>query len=241
MSGLAGYSFHTPGELAATAAGDWIAELGRRDTAQPYGVALSGGRIAKSLYGEIAAQARAASLDWSHVHFFWADERCVPPEHPESNFRLAREGMFDPLGISPDQIHRVRGEEDCGAAAEEAEAEIRRVLPLDAAGQPVLDLIFLGIGEDGHVASLFPGEPPEQVDSARIYRHVVGPKPPPHRVTLGYSTIAAARQVWIMASGAGKANAYKQLIEREAGLPVVRVITGRKYSRLYEDISRNKV
>lgn len=241
MSGLAGYSFDTPAALAAAAAHDWIELLRKRDTGRAYGVALSGGRISKTFFAAVVEQSRAAALDWSNVHFFWADERCVPPDDPESNYRTAREELFLPLGLAEGQVHRVEGEQEGETAASSAEAEIRRVLAAVEGAQPVLDLIFLGIGEDGHVASLFPGEDPDLVDDPRVYRAVIGPKPPPRRVTLGYAAIAAAREVWILASGAGKEAVYKGLMQRDLAYPVTRVVTGRQYTRLYEDISRRKV
>ena len=240
MSGLTGFSFATPEELASAAARDLIEELRKRDLAQPFGFALSGGRISKKFFAAVTREARAASLNWSSVHFFWADERCVPPDDPESNYRTARQDLFQPAGISEHQVHRIQGELEGEAAAREAEKEIGRVLPMDAQQQPILDLIFLGIGEDGHTASLFPDEDPELVDSPRIYRHVIGPKPPPNRVTLGYPAIAAAKQVWILASGNGKENAYKGLMQRDISLPIARVVVSRRYTRLYEDISRKK-
>lgn len=241
MSGLAGFSFPNPDELAAATARDAIEELRKRNLAHPFGFALSGGRISKNFFSALVEQSRAASLNWSNVHFFWADERSVPPDDPESNYRTAREELFQPLGIPDHQVHRIRGEIDGEYASREAEAEIRKILPEDKGGQPILDLIFLGIGEDGHTASLFPDEDSGLIDDPRVYRPVIGPKPPPHRVTLGYSAIAAARQVWILASGSGKENAYKALMQRQIGLPIVRVVTSRRYTRLYEDISRRKV
>ena len=240
MSGLAGFSFSTPDELAEAAARDAIEELRKRSLAHPFGFALSGGRISNNFFAALVKESRAASLNWSNVHFFWADERCVPPDDPESNYRTAREELFEPVQIPDHQVHRIRGEVDGETAAREAEAEIREILPSDKDGQPILDLLFLGIGEDGHTASLFPGEDPALIDDPRVYRPVVGPKPPPNRVTLGYSAIAASRHAWILASGSGKENAYKALMQREIGLPIVRVVTGRRYTRLYEDISRKK-
>lgn len=241
MSGLAGFSFASPDELADAAARDCIHELLKRNLAHPFGIALSGGRISRNLFTALVAQSRAASLNWSNVHFFWTDERSVPPDDPESNYRTASLELFEPLAIPAAQIHRVRGEVDPETAAQQAEAEIASLLPRDANEQPILDLLFLGIGEDGHVASLFPGESDEAIDSPRVYRAVVGPKPPPQRVTLGYPAIAAARQVWILASGQGKEPVYKALMQREVGLPAVRVVTSRRYTRLYEDISRKKL
>src|SRR5205809_939196 len=149
-------------------------------------VALSGGRIAKTFYDAIVQIVRSESRHVDHIHFFFADERCVPPTDPESNFLTARQSLFDPLHIRTEQIHRIHGETDDTYAAQEAEAELCRIAPLASTGQPILDLVILGMGEDGHTASLFPGESDTLVDDSAVYRAVTAVKPPPRRITLGY-------------------------------------------------------
>src|SRR2546430_1334664 len=197
--------FPSDDTLASAVADRWLDELAALALKDPpHCVALSGGRVAKKYLTAVAAQARARSISLDHVHFFWGDERCVPPTDTESNFLLAKTHLLDPLRIQPDKIHRVRGEIPPNQAAAEAEAEICRIAPLTAAGQPVLDLIFLGMGEDGHVASLFPGAPAEVIRNKLIYLPVVASKPPPRRITISFATIAAARQVWVLASGPAK-------------------------------------
>lgn len=235
------FSFGSAEDLARVAARDFVQAVLRRDGARPFGVALPGGRIAAPFFREIVAESRRRSADWRDVHFFWGDERCVPPEHAESNFLLARKELLGPLGIPGEQVHRILGEAECGFAAEQAQAEIRRIIPLSEVGQPMLDLVLLGMGEDGHTASLFPGEPPEAARTSRVYRCVIGPKPPPRRITLGYFALAAAREVWLLASGEAKAEAYKGLIGKDLRLPIARVARSRERMRVYEDISRKKV
>src|SRR5204862_3313793 len=133
------------------------------------------------------------------------------PMDPESNFKSADELFFSPLKIPRIQIHRIHGEDPPEAAAKAAEVEIRGTVPLNAAGQPVLDFIFLGLGEDGHVASLFPDEPETWVSDKAVYRAINNsPKPPPNRITLGYQAIGSAQQVWMLASGAGKEAALRE-------------------------------
>src|SRR5258708_37332125 len=100
----------------------------------------------------------------------------------------------------------------------------------------MLDILFLGLGEDGHVASLFPSEPSEVRASKTIYRAVIGPKPPPHRVTLGYPTIAAAKQVWVLASGDGKEQALQESIPLTGRTPLAQVIRLREKTKLFSDI-----
>ena len=127
----------------------------------------------------------SARFRLANVQFFWADERCVPPDDTESNFRLANELLFAPLKISESQIHRIRGELPPETAAAQAAAELRRFASSNANGQPVLDLIFLGMGEDGHVASLFPDEMEIAGSDKAVYRAVNNsPKPPPNRITI---------------------------------------------------------
>ena len=231
-------SFADAGELAAAAADRWIHELASRlATPALYCAALSGGRIAGKFFDAVAERSRARAVSLEHVHFFWGDERCVPPTDPESNFALARRHLLDPLGIPPDRIHRIRGEIPPARAAEEAEAEICHIAPMNAAGQPVLDLIFLGMGEDGHVASLFPGASDEVVRSKSVYVPVVAPKPPPRRITLNLATIAAARQVWVLASGAGKEQALRASLAADGKTPLSRLIRLRQETIIFTDIA----
>src|SRR5437867_11649067 len=173
--------------LAEAAAEQWVAE--RRGAVQAsarYCVALSGGRIARRLFTALAGSAKARPQPLGSVHFFWGDERCVPPNDPESNFGMARELLLTPCKVADENIHRVRGEDEPDSAAASAESELRRIAPSAGAGQPVFDLIFLGMGEDGHVASLFPNEPEDAIAASAVYRAVTASKPPPRRITLGY-------------------------------------------------------
>jgi 6-phosphogluconolactonase len=158
------------------------------------------------------------------VHFFWGDERCVPPTDPESNFRLAWERLLQPLAVPEARIHRIRGEESPEAAAAGAAEELLRLAPGNGYGQPVLDLLFLGMGEDGHVASLFPAEPMAMISDRAVYRPVMATKPPPRRITLGYQAIAAAREVWVLASGTGKESALKASLAASGQTPLARVL-----------------
>jgi 6-phosphogluconolactonase len=229
--------FENAEELVRAAASAWLAEIEcARQTGRAYCVALSGGRIAGALFSEVTRQTNARSVWTSHVDFFWADERCVPPGDPESNYRVARESLFDPLGIAEDRIHRVRGELDPDAAARGAEAEIRRIIPPAPDGHPVLDLVLLGMGEDGHVASLFPAELEAVVSSRAVYRAVGAPKPPARRVTLGYGMLGAAREVWGLISGGGKEAALRDSLRPEGGKPLARVLRSRSHTRIFSDI-----
>jgi len=228
-------SFADDRALAQAAASAWLEEVAPRPD-KPCCVALSGGRIAKSFFSAVAATARAGEGLLSGVHFFWGDERCVLPDDAESNFRVARELFLTPLKIADENIHRLRGEAAVEFAVAEGEAELCRIVPLNAAGQPVLDSILLGMGEDGHVASLFPGEPETVMARKTVYRAVVASKPPPRRITLGYATIAAAKQVWVFASGAGKEKALRESLRPEGRTPLARVLNSRQNTKIFTDI-----
>ena len=215
----------------------FLREVSSAARGRPYRMALSGGRIAGRFFATLATRARAQSAVLESVDFFWADERCVPPTDSESNFALADQNLFAPLGIKPAQIHRIRGELLPDPAAAEAEADITKAIPLNPSGQPVFDLVHLGMGEDGHVASLFPNETPDRIESQRIYRAVVGPKPPPARVTLSYAALAAARQVWVIASGAGKQDALNRSLANPTDTPLGHLLSLHPRTTILTDLA----
>ena len=226
-----------PDDLAvsAAAARDWLALLSRSPGLHT--VALSGGRITKHFFAAAASLVKASSATLSNVHFFWADERCLDPSDSESNFRLARENLLQPLAIAADKIHRLKGEWLPASAVAEANQEILRVVPKDGAGMPVLDMIFLGLGEDGHIASLMPNATPAVLASREPFVHVSNsPKPPPDRLTLTYPVLAAAKNVWLLTAGAGKAEALKNSVSPGGNTPFARVLQSRGRTLIYTDI-----
>ena len=230
-------SFATADELARTVAGKWLDEIESVNRAgKSYCVTLSGGRIAQKLFTAVTDQARTRTISFERVHFFWTDERCVPPDDVESNFAIARKFLFAPLKIADAQIHRIRGEDSPEAAAKAASTEISKIAPVNENGQPVLDLIFLGMGKDGHVASLFPGEPDVSISDKAIYRAVKNsPKPPQNRITLGYAAIAVARQVWVLVSGTGKKTALHESLCSKGHTPLARVAQFRTRTKIFSD------
>lgn len=230
--------FETADELARAAAKAWLDEMENAPRAESkFCVALSGGRITQKFFSATVDFAKARGTSFDGVHFFWADERCVPPADAGSNYRMARELLLEPLKISSAQIHRIRGEELPATAAELAEAELRAMAPSPQNGLPVLDLIFLGLGEDGHTASLFPGEPESLVNSRAVYRAVAhSPKPPPDRVTLGYGTITAAKKIWMLASGSGKEDALRESLSANGCTPFGRILQTRSDIKIFCDL-----
>lgn len=222
-------SFTSANDLADAAARAWLEEVrlaGQQD--KGHCVALSGGRITQKFFAAVVARAPAEKIPFGHVHFFWADERCVPPEDAESNFKLASEKLFQPLGIVTERIHRIRGEAAPERAAEEAGEELRAIVPTSLQGRPLLDLIFLGMGEDGHVASLFPTAPAKNVDiSVPFFVVKDSPKPPPTRISLSYRAIFDAKKVWVLISGAGKSDALRESLSPSGKTPLARVIQAR--------------
>ena len=200
-------------------------------------MALSGGRIAGRFFAAVVALAPKLCPLVARVEFFWADERCVPPDHPESSFALAQRALLRPLGVAPQRIHRLQGELAPDLAAQAGEAEVRRWLPVNGRGQPVFDLVLLGMGEDGHVASLFPGAPAAVAASAAVYLAVIGPKPPRQRITLGYAPLAAAREVWVLVSGPGKEAALRESLHPRGRTPLARVLQSRPATVIMSDVT----
>jgi 6-phosphogluconolactonase len=229
-------SFPGDAELARAAANDWLDLL--RKSSAPHLAALSGGRITKTFFQVITEGAKTSRVSLQQVDFFWADERCVPPDDPDSNYRLAKENLLDPLNIAAEKIHRLKGELPPDAAVVEANAAIQRIGPKNGAGGPVLDVIFLGLGEDGHVASLMPNAPAAVVHSQAPYLRVANsPKPPPNRLSLSYAAIAAAKNVWMLAAGAGKEEALRQSLRLDGSTPFARVLQARTNTVIYTDIA----
>jgi len=170
-------------------------------------LALAGGRTPALAYRRLAADPWRDSVDWPRAEFFWGDERAVPPDDPASNYGMARRTMLRPLGIDEGRLHRMRAEApDLEAAAREYEADLRRV----AGEPPVLDVVLLGMGADGHVASLFPASPALR-EGDRLVTDVDGPAGGARRLTLTFPAILAARAVLMQVAGADKAGALREV------------------------------
>lgn len=201
--------YHTSEEVATNFAAwlhHWLEDQTRVN------IALSGGSTPKLLF-QILASEYAQKIDWEHLHFFWGDERCVPPDHMESNFKMTKDLLLDPLGIPENQIHRIKGEKPPQKEAKRYSEEIRQHL-IYQTGWPVFDLVILGIGPDGHTASIFPSQL-ELLNSEKICEVGTHPESGQKRVTITGKVINNAHQVAVLATGASKAKRIQEIFNRQ--------------------------
>lgn len=169
-------------------------------------IALAGGRTPRVVYQRLA-EAGAPAIDWTRVHVAFGDERVVPPDHADSNYGMARAALFDRVPLPASQIHRIEGERGDAAGAADAYADVlSRAFALAPGARPALDVVLLGVGADGHTASLFPHTPALDV-ADRLAAAAIAPSAPTSRVTLTYPVLNAARAVVVLVSGADKADA----------------------------------
>jgi len=192
-------------DLATSVAGAFLRLLtvrqARGDVPQ---VVLTGGTIADEIHREIARLAPGSEVDWSRVDFFWGDERFVAPDSEDRNARLVRADFLDVVGADPARIHEVPSTADAADVEAAATAYADRVA---SAGSARFALVMLGVGPDGHVASLFPGSPELDVDDRLAVPVTDSPKPPPERVSLTFPALNRADEVWFVVSGTDKAEA----------------------------------
>jgi len=212
--------FQTGQQLGQAAAGH-VAYLSAQAIAKRgrFVVAVSGGSLPKLLFPLLVSEPLRSQIDWSKWHVFWADERCVPLTDPDSNYRLTREYLFNHVDIPPAQIVPINDALDPAAAATDYQNRLTQVFAPARGLLPRFDLILLGMGEDGHTASLFPGHfllREKQLWVAPIFD---SPKPPPERITLTLPVINNARQVVFMATGAQKAKPLSAIIKGNSKLP----------------------
>lgn len=200
-------------EAVARAAADAFVDCAREAVARrrTFTVALSGGSTPKRLYELLAADARLDARMWSHMHFFWGDERCVPPDHRDSNYHMTREAMLAHVPVPRLNQHRIEGEREPHVAAAGYEDTMQRALPERVDGLPVIDLVLLGLGTDGHTASLFPGTTLLDERGRWVAAGWV-PSVQAWRVTMTLPVLAAGRLVLGLAAGADKADAVARLL-----------------------------
>jgi 6-phosphogluconolactonase len=191
-------------ELARKAAEQFVALAGAAIVRSGrFTVALSGGSTPRALYSLLGSADYRERVDWRCVHLFWGDERCVPPDHAESNYRMVHEALLSRISIPAANIHRLAGEKEPRVAANEYEEELRRFFALAPGQIPRFDLILLGLGEDGHTASLFPGGEALK-ENERLVATAYVERLKAHRLTLTLPVINAAAQVSFLISGQSK-------------------------------------
>lgn len=211
--------------LSAAAANFWAAcsaesirERGR------FTVALSGGSTPRRLYELLATPQWRDRIDWAHCHVFWGDERMVPHTHPDSNFLPAQTALLANVPISETQIHPIDGRDDGAAPAAAYERCLIEFFGLAAGEWPRFDLLLLGLGSDGHTASLFPGFPSSEEHQKLAVATPPGTLPPPvPRVTLTLPALSAARTVLFLVAGADKADVLARVLAGDRELPAARV------------------
>ena len=201
--------FEAAAEVVVHTAKDAVEQRGR------FTIALSGGSTPKSLFNLLATNARTV-LPWDRMFFFWGDERHVPPTDPESNYRMAEEAMLSKIPVAAGNVFRIPAENpDASAAADAYEQTLRKFFQLGPGEVPIFDLILLGMGPDGHTASLFPGSAGLQEKTRLVIANWVD-KLKTSRLTLTLPVLNAARCVAFLVSGTDKAAVLKTVLEEDA-------------------------
>ncbi len=176
-------------------------------------VAISGGTTPKAMFALLAdaSQPFAKQVPWDKLELFWVDERCVPPDDAESNYRMTREALLSKVPLAAERVHRMEGELEPEVAAARYEAAIRNGFKLEGAETPTFDLVLLGMGDDGHTASLFPHtEALDEMSHIVVANYV--PQKDTWRITLTWPVINQARQVAFLIEGAGKAQVLHDVL-----------------------------
>jgi 6-phosphogluconolactonase len=223
--------------MFAQAAADSLRERGA------FSVALAGGSTPKGLYALMADDPQLRQMiPWPQIDFFWGDERHVPPDHPDSNYRMAQEAMLAKVPVTPERVHRVRAElPDAPAAAAMYDAEVRASIG-SGTTVPRLDLVLLGMGTDGHTASLFPGTLALSERSHLVVANWVE-RMHAYRITMTLPLLNAARRVLVLAAGADKASRVRDALQPPPDAPplpiqLVRPDDGRTTWLLDRDAAR---
>ena len=202
-------------ELSRRAAEEFVRLAGQSvGHSGQFTVALSGGSTPKSLYHLLTGPAYSERVPWHKVHFFWGDERCVPPDHPESNYGMAKAALLSKVLIPEENVHRMAGEKEPQIAAAEYEKTLIEFFNLKPGEWPRFDLMLMGIGEDGHTASLFPeSEALENREKLVVATYVEKLKA--YRLTLTLPVINHAANSWFLVAGASKATVVSRILKAD--------------------------
>ena len=179
-----------------------------------FSVALSGGYTPKALYTLLASSEYNERLPWRQIHLFWGDERCVTPDHADSNYRMVKESLLSKAIIPTENVHRMAGEKAPAVAAAEYEAQLRKHFHIDDKSLPRFDLVLLGLGEDGHTASLFPGSSALD-ETRRLVVTTYVKKLKAHRLTLTFPVINNSEQIAFLVAGESKAAMVGEILTTE--------------------------
>ncbi len=215
-------------------------ELANRRIAEGriFAAALSGGSTPRRLYQLLAGPPFSDLIPWRSVHLFQVDERCVPPDHPDSNYKMVREALLGKGLVPESNFHRMATElPDRDAAAQQYAEELARILRPQASGWPRLDLVLLGMGPDGHTASLFPGSAALDEQSRRVAPNYVE-KLKAYRLTLTFPVLNAAAEIIFLVAGSDKAEALRQVLDASsaaAKLPAQMIRPAEGQVRWYVD------
>ncbi len=182
---------------------------------QPVHIAISGGNTPRAFFERIVVnQGKPKTpVPWHAVHLFWVDERCVPPDHADSNYGMTRSALLNKVELKENNIHRIRGENNPGSEARRYSEEIKMLVPLKE-GIPVFDLIFLGVGDDGHTASIFPNRI-DLLDTDKIYGTATHPDTGQFRITITGKSIIRAKKIIFLVTGKSKSTIVRQIMNRE--------------------------
>lgn len=210
MSERGNVQIFSDAQAVAQALADVFVDIGQSAMADrgSFRVALSGGNTPRAAYALLAQEPRREALSWSDVFIYFGDERCVPPDDEQSNYRMAKLAFLDAVPIPPANVHRMRGEID----PKEAAREYAAVLRTDLGDEPSLDLTLLGLGPDGHTASLFPGSPPD-ADNDALVRAVYSDERAMWRITITPKVINASRTVAFAVEGVEKAAILEAILK----------------------------
>lgn len=205
----------TAADLFVSVTTEAVALRGRAD------VVLTGGSSPQAMHRLLATPDYAAKVSWPHIHIWFSDERAVPPEDPRSNYGAARDTLLAHVPIPEANVHRMHGELPIDVAAERYSEEITRVFGLEAGALPRFDLVWLGLGPDGHVCSLFPGDPQvDMLDQLVVgVQHSTDPEPHVDRITLTLAPVNAAAMIVFLINGASKAGITARAIEEQPTHP----------------------
>lgn len=213
--------YKTPELLAVELAEDLITKTNNKIIrGEHFRLSLSGGNTPKLFYSTLARSPFKEDISWEKVDVFWGDERCVPPDDEESNFRMTKFHLLDKIRIRQENIHRIMGESNPALEAKRYAEEIRKIIGMDKGSLPVFDFVLLGLGEDGHTASLFPDQ-----SLTNLYENIcgVGNKKGQMRISLTHDVICNSKSINFLATGKEKAQIVREIIKERKDLPATAI------------------